>query len=184
MTCHRLTSERESYDWLPLFCLRLRYHDVYGRRKCSLLARDYPFVWQRHDNSYDFRFLPSPLYRRLFRALVWYLLVSLPPTFGCPPQGRTFLRSFSLDVGMLSRSFVSLSFSLTSFISFSFLLSRYLLFLFLLLPRPPPEIFPSLGCVLSDISHIHHVITVIFTLLCLFFFLILRRRGYLWEGDS
>lgn len=107
---------------------------------------------------------PSPLYRPLFRALIWYLLVSLPSSFGCSPQGRTFLRSFSLDVGMLSKSFFP----------FRFPSSLFYIFFFLSFSVPsssppassvPTEIFPSLGCVLSGISHIHHVITVIFSAL-------------------
>lgn len=66
----------------------------------------------------------------------------------------------SLDVGMLSGSFFP-------FLSLTlFLLLFPLLFLLLLRPRQRQEYFLLLhGCVLSGISHIHHVITVIFSAL-------------------
>lgn len=111
-TWRRLTSERKSYDRLPLLCLRLRYHDnVYGRRKCSLLARDYPFVWQRHANPYDF----CLLFRSPLRTYMISRVSSSHLRTGCSPQGRTFLRFFSLDgVGMLSRGFFPFRSSLLS----------------------------------------------------------------------
>lgn len=76
----------------------------------------------------------------------------------------------SLDVGMLSRSFFpfrSLAPSLCLFSLFLFLfpLSRALL---LLPPRArqrQEHFLLSHGCILSGISHIHHVITVIFSAL-------------------
>lgn len=166
MTCHRLTSERKSY-WLPLLCLRLRYHDnVYGQRKCSLLVRDYPFVWQRHANPYDFCLLFRPLSHT-------YMISSLclfhPPSF---PVVHFKAELFSsLDVGMLSGSFFpfrSLAPSLCFSLSLSLSISSLSVFLLLLLPRPRQrqEYFLLLhGYVLSGISHIHHVITVIFSAL-------------------
>lgn len=129
MTCHRLTSERKSYDWLPLLCLRLRYHgNVYGQRKYSLLVRDYPFVWQRHANPYDFCLLFRPL-------SLTHMIFTSPcvPSFylrtGCSPQGRTFLfarcrhafwKFLSLSfLLLLSAAFLSLSLSLSSSFSLS-----------------------------------------------------------------
>lgn len=74
----------------------------------------------------------------------------------------------SLDVGVLSFPLVlslPLSVLLSSFL-FLFALSRSLLLLLLLRPRQHQEYFLLLhGCVLSGISHIHHVITVIFSAL-------------------
>lgn len=140
MTCHRLTSERKSYDWLPLLCLRLRYHgNVYGQRKCSLLVRDYPFVWQRHANPYDFCLLFRPL-------SLTHMIFTSPcvPSFylrtGCSPQGRTFLlarcrhafwKFLSLSfLLLLSAAFLSLSFFL--FFSFYFLFGLFSFFFFFL----------------------------------------------------
>lgn len=175
MTCHRLTSKRKSYDWLPLLCLRLRYHgNVYGQRKCSLLVRDYPFVWQRHANPYDFCLLFRPL-------SLTHMIFTSPcvPSFylrtGCSPQGRTFLlarcrhafwKFLSLSfLLLLSAAFLSLSLFLPLFL---FLLPLRSFLLLLLHPRPRQrqEYFLLLhGRVLPGISHIHHVITVIFSAL-------------------
>lgn len=62
-------------------------------------------------------------------VLIWYLLMSFPPTFrtGCSPQGRTFLRSFSLPVSACFLK-VSFPFVLSLLISLSFSLSLFFLF--------------------------------------------------------
>lgn len=167
MTCHRLTSEWKSYDWLPLLCLRLRYHDnVYGQRKCSLLALDYPFVWQQHANPYDFCLL--------FRSLsLTYMISSLHLFF--PPSYRLFASRSNFSSRLMSACFLEVSFPFIPFVpflyfSFSLSLSLFLFplrsLLFLPRPRQRQKYFLLLhGRVLPGISHIHHVITVIFSAL-------------------
>lgn len=127
MTCHRLTSERKSYDWLPLLCLRLRYHDnIYGQRKCPLLVRDYPFVWQRHANPYDFClfFRPLSLTYMIYPPCVSFIHLRT----GCSPQGRTFLLARCRHAFW---KFLSLSFSRSFFCFPSLSSSFFFYFLFL-----------------------------------------------------
>lgn len=111
----------------------------------------------------------------LSRSLIWYiLLASLLSTF--VPVVRLKAELFSsLDVGMLSGSFLPFrSFSLLLLFFFPPSSSSLFYFLFLgplslllLLPRPRHQEYFLLlhGRILSGISHIHHVITVIFSAL-------------------
>lgn len=119
--CHRLTSERKSYDWLPLLCLRLRYHDsVYGQRKCSLLAQDYPFVWQRHANPYDFCLLFRPL-------SLTYMISSL--CLFLPPSYRLFASRPNFSPHSMSACFLKVFFPFALSLPLSAYLSPFL-FLF------------------------------------------------------
>lgn len=87
---------------------------------------------------------------------------------GYSPQGRTFLlarrRHAFWKFPSLSLAPPSLFLSVFLFLFFLFPLSRFFL---LLLPRPRHQEYFLLlhGRILSGISHIHHVITVIFSAL-------------------
>lgn len=131
---HDMPSPNEQTEELRLGCQCSVYvYDIttafYGQRKCSLLARDYPFVWQRHANPHDFCLSSSALSRSLVYDI---LLVSLPSTF--VPVARLKVELFSsLGVGFLKVSFPFVPLASSS--RFSPSLS--------LLPLPPRSLAPS-----------------------------------------